>query len=229
MKKMDLRRKRERQRKEDYKQAILQAAEIVIIRKGYSATTMDDVAREAQFSKATIYRYLKSKGEMIFEIILHYFEELELKLIEINAMKKSATEKLREAIRCVLEFYAEKENISHVFMMDESFMKKRRIFVPGQQKFASALDKRLIKMMRAKRKEISAVGSEILREGVATEEFREINIQEAVTFLEAVLEGSLHGRFWYDEEPNLQKETNLIHGFFLNGIIKRENGKGESR
>jgi len=228
MKKKDLRQERTRQRQEDYKHAILQAAEAVIIRKGYSAATMDDVAREAQFSKATIYRYLKSKGEMIFEIILHYFEELELRMREINAMKKSATEKLREAIRSVLEFYAEKENISHIFMMDEAFMKKMRIFVPGQQKFASALDKKLIKMMRTKRKEISEVGGEILQEGVATGEFREMNIQEAVTFLEAVLEGSLHGRFWYGEEPNLQKETNLIHSFFLYGIEKKTKNEKEN-
>ena len=63
MKIIDLRKERERQRREEYKETILHAAESIIVRKGYRATTMDDIAREAQFSKATLYNYFRSKGD----------------------------------------------------------------------------------------------------------------------------------------------------------------------
>ena len=62
MKTSEVRRERELRRREGYREIILHAAERVILRKGYSALTMDDVAREAQLSKATIYKYVAGKG-----------------------------------------------------------------------------------------------------------------------------------------------------------------------
>lgn len=47
---------------------ILQAAEKQFIRRGYRGTTMDDIAREAEVSKATIYAYFKGKEELLAEL-----------------------------------------------------------------------------------------------------------------------------------------------------------------
>jgi len=71
MKKRDLRIERKRHRREENKIFILKAAEFIFAKKGYSFATMDDIAEEAQFSKATIYQYFNSKGEIFFEIILN--------------------------------------------------------------------------------------------------------------------------------------------------------------
>jgi len=54
MKKRDLRSERELHRREENKTYILNAAESVFAKKGFSFSTMDDIAEEAQFSKATI-------------------------------------------------------------------------------------------------------------------------------------------------------------------------------
>ena len=54
----DYQRKERKQRRiEDNKRFILKAAEKVFARKGFSLTTVDEIADEAQFSKATIYKY----------------------------------------------------------------------------------------------------------------------------------------------------------------------------
>lgn len=222
MKKRDLRQERERQRRQEYKKSILKAAEAVIARKGYSATTMDDVAGEAQFSKATLYHYFKSKGEIILEIIADYFEELKRKLAKIQEMEKSAKEKLREAIRCVLKFHEEKENISRVFMMEESIMKKMKIFINDQHKLTSDVDRKYVTLIRNEREEIFKVCCEILSEGVAAKEFRKMSITGAVTFLGALLQGYCHGKFWLERPNNLKEETDLLYSFFLHGIEKRE-------
>ena len=104
MKTTDLRRERERQRREGYRETILHAAERVILRKGYSATTMDDVAREAQFSKATLYKYVPGKGVLLFEIMGHYFVEVRVRMAGILAGPGSAGEKLRLSIRMILQY-----------------------------------------------------------------------------------------------------------------------------
>ena len=41
----------------EYKRLMLAAAERVICRHGYQSATMDEIAREAEFSKATLYKY----------------------------------------------------------------------------------------------------------------------------------------------------------------------------
>ncbi len=229
MKKRDLRGERRRQRWEEYKMDILHAAEDVIIKKGTSALTMDDVARGAQFSKATLYRYFRSKGELIFEIIVHYYDEIIDNLLSIQKKNIRATEKLREAIRFALQFSENKKNISRVLLMDKSFPKFFRLFMGDSQKNVSAPDKKLFQMLKARSRELLEAGSGIIKEGIASGEFRPMNVMGAVTFLEAALQGYLHGEMWHQKKHNLEEETELIHGFFLHGIINKETDKGELR
>lgn len=49
---------------------ILQAAEKLFLEKGVESTTMDSIAKEADYSKATIYVYFKNKEEIISSITL---------------------------------------------------------------------------------------------------------------------------------------------------------------
>jgi AcrR family transcriptional regulator len=48
---------------------IIEAAERVFFAKGYDNATMDDVAKEAEFSKRTVYIYFNSKEQIYFEIM----------------------------------------------------------------------------------------------------------------------------------------------------------------
>ncbi len=75
MKNNDLRAERKLQRKRENKKFILEAAEKVFSQKGYSRATVDDISDEAQFSKATIYRYFDSKSDIFSEIIMASFLE----------------------------------------------------------------------------------------------------------------------------------------------------------
>ena len=55
---------------------IINAAERVFFEKGFENSTMDDIAKEAEFTKKTIYSYFKSKEELYFEIMLSGFNVL---------------------------------------------------------------------------------------------------------------------------------------------------------
>jgi AcrR family transcriptional regulator len=52
---------------------ILNAAKKLFLEKGITQTTMDDIAKEAEYSKSTIYAYFESKDEILNYIILDYF------------------------------------------------------------------------------------------------------------------------------------------------------------
>jgi AcrR family transcriptional regulator len=230
MKKMDLRLERERWRRQEYRQAILKAAEKVVAQKGYSAMTMDDVAREAEFSKATLYHYFKGKGELILQIIESFFDEVKDGLGRVSRLKVSARERLKQGIYFYLQFNLEKENISRVLMMDRSFIEKLKIFVTGENKLTSEADRRFINSLKAKRREILADVAQILRDGVENREFRKIDIPATVIFFEAVLQGYFHVKYWHERQYSLDEAAELINGLFLHGIEKKEGRtKGVSR
>ncbi len=59
---------RKEREKEQRRKDIIDAAEKVFFKKGLNNSTMDEVAKEAELSKGTLYLYFKSKEEIHFEI-----------------------------------------------------------------------------------------------------------------------------------------------------------------
>lgn len=53
-----------------HKETISTVADRLFLENGIEKTTMDDIAREAQYSKATLYVYFKSKDEIFYYIVL---------------------------------------------------------------------------------------------------------------------------------------------------------------
>jgi AcrR family transcriptional regulator len=230
MKTQDLRREREERRRREYHRLILEAAERVIVRKGTSAMTMDDVAREAEFSKATIYHYFRSKGELVLELLGNFFDQVDMEARKITALKCSARDKMERAIRFYLQFNREKENVSRMLMMDPMFMKKMRNFISEEKDLASEMDRKFITKVKMKRKDILDGVAGILRQGVASGEFRRLNIPDAVVFLDSLLQGYCHVRYWHDRPYSVKEATGIFHSYFLQGI-ERKGGpaKGESK
>jgi AcrR family transcriptional regulator len=230
MKKKDLRDARERQRRQENREGILHAAEAVILRKGFSATSMDDIAKEAQFSKATLYHYFRSKAELIFEILIHFFEDLDGELTAIQAKGKPVKHQLLESIRLAFRFYAGKENISKVFIMDRSFMKLMQAFVTPGNKWTSEAERRFIQKIRAKRGLINDRVKAILQEGIGSGKFRKIDADAAVTFLGAVIQGYFQEKLWNESKPDIEKDIDHLENFILHGIENKEaSKKGESK
>lgn len=59
-----------------HRQHILEASERLFSEKGFNKTTMDDIAKAAQYSKATLYVYFKSKDEIINHLTLESMKML---------------------------------------------------------------------------------------------------------------------------------------------------------
>ena len=67
---------RRRQEKEIKRKDILDAAERIFFSKGYEDASMDEVAREAEFSKRTVYLYFSSKEQIYLEIMIRGYKLL---------------------------------------------------------------------------------------------------------------------------------------------------------
>jgi AcrR family transcriptional regulator len=220
MRTTDVRREREVRRREGYREIILHAAEKVILRKGYSSLTMDDVAREAQLSKATIYKYVPGKGALLFEILGHSFDDIRVRLAAIADGPGSAGEKLGRIVQVVLQSNEDMRHFNRVLWMDKAMFKLMRLFAhpPGKAGAAPAADRQMLTMVKQKRQELIGVGARVLAEGVASGEFRRMDTVQAAAFVEAVLQGYTHMRLWQGDAPLLPVAASNLTRFIIEGI-----------
>jgi TetR/AcrR family transcriptional regulator len=69
-------RRRKKREKRQRAKSILDAATKVFLAKGYTKTTMDDIALEAEITKPTIYQYFETKEQLYFSLMAPFIEEL---------------------------------------------------------------------------------------------------------------------------------------------------------
>ena len=91
---MGIAERKERER-EQRQQAIINAGEQVFFSQGYESSTMDDVARQAELSKGTLYLYFQSKDELHFAIM----ERGMAILMELMEKRMSSPKNGRETLR----------------------------------------------------------------------------------------------------------------------------------
>ncbi len=209
---------RRKHRAEDNRLFILEAAEKVFSQRGYSLTTVDEIAAEAQFSKATLYRYFKSKRDIFFDVILNSFEEVSQELEALKNKELSAGEKLKELIQLLLQVFSKKKSVSRIFYTEKDAMKKILGMDPKELLSHSSVHKRIPKGFIEKGKEFSKAITFTIQEGIDAGEFRDMDAEEASEFLEALLRGFSIGEIFRERTFSIEKTSTLLYDFFLNGI-----------
>lgn len=95
---------RKEREKEQRRQEIIVAAEKVFFRKGIDNSTMDDVAEQAELSKATLYLYFSSKDEIYSAIFSKSQERLYKTIREATDQLSETREKISEFISSFISF-----------------------------------------------------------------------------------------------------------------------------
>jgi AcrR family transcriptional regulator len=221
--KRNLRTERKFHRREENKKSILKVAEMIFAQKGYNLATMDEIAEETQFSKATLYQYFKSKSEMFFEIIYKTLEDVLQRIKKVQMAEMSAKEKLRKVIYCIGSHYHTKKNISRVFIMEKALMKKLLYPDSKEQSAPSSPHPPVPKRFKSALDDMVEVMCEVVIEGVTAGEFRKVDPRQASVILGAMIRGFHFRGPVRDGELSVQESTDLIYDFFLNGIKKDRN------
>ena len=99
------RKQRERERR---RQQIIVAAKRVFSEKGFSKSTMEDIAREAELSPGTLYLYFKNKDELYASLSLRILQYLNIRLEDVKKEKDidsaQKIEAIKEALYDVYQF-----------------------------------------------------------------------------------------------------------------------------
>ena len=123
------RKQREKLRRQE---AIIDAAEQVILERGFEAATMDEIADKAELSKGTLYLYFKNKTALYLAICSRGSQKLNSRFVKVLSMDKPGIELIRILGETYLNFVRENPIYFHAFsyyesIQDQDFLKKNKM------------------------------------------------------------------------------------------------------
>ncbi|MBN7577151.1 MULTISPECIES: TetR/AcrR family transcriptional regulator [Clostridium] len=89
---------------------IINAAEKVFTVMGYNDASMEAIAKEAQFTRKTLYQYFTDKEDLLFTVIIRGFERLLCTLKNAVVNGNNGYDKLKHLINAYCQFYKEAPN-----------------------------------------------------------------------------------------------------------------------
>lgn len=98
------------------REMLLATAAELFARKGYRATTLDDIARELGLKKASLYHYIRSKDELLVDIYQQIFDRIEAAVAPHATSDLPVDERLRRMVHAHISVVtAELASLSVVF------------------------------------------------------------------------------------------------------------------
>ena len=104
------------------REAILAPAAVLFSRRGYPATSMNEVAEASGLSKATLYHYFRDKYELLVHITDGHVSHLQALVAEVEAMTLPPEKRLRLLISRFVEAYADAQHAHRVLTEDVRFL-----------------------------------------------------------------------------------------------------------
>jgi len=113
------RKEADRQRKTE---EILDAALALFSRKGYAGTTIEDIAEELGYAKASLYYYFPGKEAIVKALIYDAMDAAALRMDQILAKTADPVENLRDLIGYYVDDYLEKRGFFNIYHQVAHFM-----------------------------------------------------------------------------------------------------------
>jgi TetR/AcrR family transcriptional regulator len=107
---------------DDQREMILSRAAQLFAQRGYSATSMNEVAEACGLSKPALYHYYKDKYTLLVQTAQEHVERLEALVKEVQAQRLAPEARLRALIERFVEEYANAQHSHRVLTEDVKFL-----------------------------------------------------------------------------------------------------------
>ena len=115
---------------------VLQSATNIFFAKGFHATSIEDVARDVGMLKGSLYYYIKSKEDLLFQLLLAGIEDGDSFIAQHIDLQGDPVEQLERAIRAQIDYIIQNKVPFGLFLHEfESLSGKR------QHKVASVMSR----------------------------------------------------------------------------------------
>jgi AcrR family transcriptional regulator len=109
-------------RPNDQRSLIARAAAELFARKGYAATSMNEIAEASHLSKPGLYHHFKDKAEVLLHIADGHVSRLVDIVTGVEALQLAPDERLPELIEAFMAEYAEAQHEHRVLTEDVRFL-----------------------------------------------------------------------------------------------------------
>jgi AcrR family transcriptional regulator len=125
---------------DELREQILARAARLFARRGYTATTMNEVAEACGVSKPSLYHYVRDKQQLLVEIAETHIARLEALVEEVVVETHAPEQRVRRLIAAFLAVYAGAQAEHRVLTEDVRFLQPadRRRILDGERKVVAA-------------------------------------------------------------------------------------------
>src|SRR6056297_571964 len=139
--------------REERKKVIKEGAVKLFASKGFFATTITDIAKDALMAQGLVYHYYKSKDDIYLEVISNALDMMKEAVEGLKKSKQPAAEKIRDAIR----------ELFRTIQTSESFNQTVRIIISARN--STAIPEKVKAVLDEKRDIPYQILSEIFKTG----------------------------------------------------------------
>jgi AcrR family transcriptional regulator len=190
------RRSRMAQERVARKELILASAEKLFVEKGYTGTSINDIAAEADFSRTSIYQYFSSKEEMYLHIMEKYTDPLTERLKKATEDAPTVPDKIRAFLDELRKMKREKSNFFELYFIQRHQVEPR-------------LPDELRTQLNEKRRRLENVFREFYREGAEKGEVRALRFKDASNLFFAQIMGMMLLHEYYGSEFDVSLDEHL--------------------
>lgn len=202
------RKQRERERR---RQQIIVAAKRVFSEKGFSKSTMEDIAREAELSPGTLYLYFKNKDELYASLSLRILQYLNIRLADVKKEKDIDPRKKIVAI---------KEALYDVYQFDPLIL--INMFHLQSSETLKNLSPPLLENITELSRNSLNVLAEIFKDGSSRDDFLDDNPTAVADIVWSLFTGVVlweeSKRMIDDDKDHLKKALDIAFEIFARGI-----------
>ncbi|MGZ5217830.1 MAG: TetR/AcrR family transcriptional regulator [Caldimonas sp.] len=125
---------------DEQREQILVRAARLFAKRGYTATSMNEVAEACGVSKPSLYHYVQDKQQLLVEIAAAHIARLEALVDKVGAESHAPEERVRRLIGAFLAVYADSQAEHRVLTEDVKFLEPadRRRILGGERKVVAA-------------------------------------------------------------------------------------------
>jgi AcrR family transcriptional regulator len=196
--------------KKNKESLIIEAAARVFAKRGYNATLIADIAREAGIGKGTIYEYFPSKVDLFFAVFKWFVRMTETEAkVSISVLGGSASERLMALNDALLRSWLEMLEMYSLVMEFWS------------ASASSSMRQRFKEAFKEGYRDFRQIVSALIRDGIDTGEFQpEVDAESVAAALVGAWDALLL-QAWFDEGFDPLTTSRRFMTVLINGLVSK--------
>jgi AcrR family transcriptional regulator len=185
-------------------QEVLEAARRIFARLGYTATNVEDIAKEAGMAKGTVYLYFKSKEDVFVAVLARDLECVTNETIKDMSAAKTFADRLAVYLSLKVAYLRHNQDFLRIYFAEFDSRGSRSALV------SEVIDKLFWRSMDFMR--------QCLEQAIAQGELREIAVESAAFAIFDLARGfaERHLRGW--SHLSLEEDAAFTHSLILKGL-----------